>query len=406
MIRASALSYAIVFILLVGLICSSLIFINAAQKKIEFHYTTDEHLLLDSYSALQFGIQTLEAGDSTLLVHPFGDTSVVKCLNWGGLSVFSTRTFKFNKEKRRSVVVGFTGKNKTCLFLPGNSGGLKIAGNTVLEGDIVVPNKQIETAYLSGKFFTGNKLYSGDLLDGSTQLPELNHATLDFNYKTLITGLKPLTFHPLDSNYSFQQQTSYYQSVTPLILDKNISGNVIIHSFDSIFVSSKSKLNNVILIAPKIRFESGFKGSVQAIATQSICLEKNVQLNFPSYLLLNEVDQSFQGTQPHIIVEEESSVLGGILITLQQFNSQFPPLLRTSTNCTIAGIVYNMGVSEISGNFIGSVYSNSFRLNYGGQYTNHLMDVMISSKRLPANFSFPKWLKDHETFVPKIIQWQ
>jgi len=406
MIKGSSLSYAIVFILLIGLICSSLIFINATQKKIEFHFTTDEHLLLDSYSALQFGIHSLDLGDSTLLVHPFGDSSEIKCVSWGSLSVFSTRTFKQNKEKKRSAIVGLTGFKPLCLFLSGNSGGLKIAGKTILEGDIIVPNKQIETAYLSGKLYTENKLYSGDLLPGNTQLPELSKEFLNFKFTTITKGLTAQSFQQKDSSYSFQNRTTYYQSVTPITLLKRYEGNVVIHSFDSIFVSAKSNLNNVILIAPRIRFETGFKGSVQVIATESIYLEKKVQLTFPSYLMINETDIPLRDKSAQITLDEECLLIGGILMTTERFDFRLPPTLKTSPNCTIGGMVYNVGTSELAGNFIGSVYTSRLTLHYGGgEYTNHLLDVLISSKKVPDGFCYPAWLKEEQKLTKKIIRW-
>lgn len=406
MIKASALSYAIVFILLVGLICSSLIFINTTQKRVEFHYTTDEHLLLDSYSALQFGIQALAPGDSTVMVHPFGDSSEVKCRNWGSLTVYSTRTFKNKKEKRRSAVVGLTGRNPVALFLAGNSGGLKIAGETILEGDIVVPNKQIETAYLSGKLFTRNKYYSGDLLEQNPQLPELRENVINYDYHTITQGLKAENYLPKDSSYSFHKKTTYYQSIGAITIENALSGNVIIHSFDSILVTAKAKLKDVILVAPKIRFETTFKGTVQAIATHAITLEKNVQLQFPSYLMLAEKSSLLRNASAAITVGEESTVLGGILITTEDFDFRLPPKLKTENNCTVAGIVYNVGVSELAGNFIGSVYTKSLLLRYGGgEYSNHLLDVLISSKRIPPGFCYPNWLKDNEKLTNKLIRW-
>ena len=406
MIKASALSYAIVFILLVGLICSSLIFINATQKKVEFHYTTDEHLLLDSYSALQFGIQTLAPGDSTILVHPFGDSSEVKCINWGSLTVYSTRTYKNKKEKRRSAVVGLAGKSQIALFLAGNSGGLKIAGETILEGDIVVPNKQIETAYLSGKLFTRNKYYSGDLLEQKPQLPELRENVINYDYHTITKDLNAENYLSKDSSFSFHKKTVYYQSTAAIIIENALRGNVIIHSFDSILVTTKAKLDNVILIAPRIRFETGFKGTVQAIATHGITLEKNAQLEFPSYLMLTEKSGLLKTTSPTVTIGEESSVIGGILITTEDYDFRLPPRLKTENNCTVAGIVYNVGVSELSGNFIGSVYTKSLLLRYGGgEYSNHLLDVLISSRRIPSGFCYPNWLKNNEKLTNKLIRW-
>src|SRR5687767_14346479 len=103
MIRAAALSYAIVFSLLVGLICSGVLFIAATQKKIEVLQTNKEYVLFDSYSAVRYGMYVLAPGDSTQYIHSSGDTSEVKHLKWGAFSMICSTTHKFPLAKRRSA---------------------------------------------------------------------------------------------------------------------------------------------------------------------------------------------------------------------------------------------------------------------------------------------------------------
>ncbi|MFH6996253.1 hypothetical protein ACHRWY_27650, partial [Flavobacterium sp. FlaQc-48] len=61
-------------------------------------------------------------------------------------------------------------------------------------------------------------------------------------------------------------------------------GNFILRSEDSIRVKKNTVLEDVILIAPKITFEEGFKGTVQAFASKGIELEEKVTLKYPSVI--------------------------------------------------------------------------------------------------------------------------
>lgn len=409
MIRAAALSYAIIFALLIGLICSGIIFITGTQKKIEIIQTNKEHILLDSYSAIQYANVKLTIGDSAQIIHPSGDTSIVKRKAWGALTVLSTVTRKNALVKTRVALVGAKSSEKLpCLYLPGNSSSvLKLAGTTKIEGIAYVPDKKIESAYLSGKNYMNSEMISGEIRTAENFMPALNQQVENLSFQEFIKGLIAQEFKYIDSNYSFFSQTTYYREMAPIILENKVKGNVIIHSFDSILVRSTAQLENVILVAPVVHFESGFQGSVQVFSAEHIRLESKVNLMYPSTLVLNEIELKQENLRRFIEIGEESKVLGGVLMTTQSYDFRKLPFLSLFEKSLVAGLVYNSGVSEIRGTIIGSLYTGSLSLNYGGGgYGNHLLDCYISSTKLPEAFCIPLWLKgmeaDNET---RIITW-
>jgi hypothetical protein len=409
MIRAAALSYAIIFALLIGLICSGIIFITGTQKKIEIIQTNKEHVLLDSYSAIQYANVNLTIGDSAQIIHRSGDTSIVKRKAWGALMVLSTETRKNTLVKRRVALVGaMSSKKLPCLYLPGNSSSvLKLAGTTKIEGTAYVPEKKIEAAYLSGKYYVNPEMISGEIRMAESFMPALNQQFSNLSFQEFTKGLKAQEFKRQDSNYSFFSQTTYYREMEPIILENRVKGNVIIHSFDSILVRSTAQLENIILVAPVVHFESGFQGSVQVFSAEHIRLEPKVNLIYPSTLVLNEIELKQENQRRFIEIGEESKVLGGILMTTQSYDFRKPPFLNLFEKSLVAGLVYNSGVSEIRGTVIGSLYTSSLSLNYGGGgYGNHLLDCYISSWKLPESFCIPLWLKDMEAdSKTKIIEW-
>ncbi|ASS47978.1 MAG: hypothetical protein A3D31_01195 [Candidatus Fluviicola riflensis] len=407
MIRAAALSYAIVFSLLVGLICSGVIFISATQKKIEVLQTNKEHVLFDSYAAIRYGMFVVPPGDSVQYIHSSGDTSEVKHQQWGAFSMICTTTHKSPLNKRRAALVGMIqAPELPCLYLPGNSGGLKITGETKVEGKAFVPNGNVERAYIAGKNYPFDQLIFGSTEVAELGLPPLKKEWQNLLPADLVGATKPQRFIAKDSTYGFHNGITYFQQLEPIVITQAIRGNAIIHSFDSIFVSAKAQLTNVILMAPVVRFETGFTGSVQVLASERVICEKEVQLLYPSVIALNEQPLHNELTRRIIILEENAQVLGGILITSQSPDFRKLPFLELHKESVVGGLIYNSGETEAKGTIIGSLYT--FQLSVragGGSYGNHLVDAIISQKRLPDYFLLPGWLQAQERVQSKLITW-
>ncbi len=407
MIRAAALSYAIVFSLLVGLICSGVLFIASTQKRIEVLHNNKERVLFDSYAAVQYGMQHLSVDDSAQFIHANGDTSKIRRIRWGAFDMVTTQTFKGNQHKKRSALIGSKQVPQLpALYLPGNASGLKITGETRVEGVAFLPNARVERAYIAGKNYAYDEMIFGETKTAETALPALREEWFDIDAQDFTANLPHLPYLAKDSNYSFHNGTTCYETIEPIAIANNIAGNVIIHSFDSIVVLSEAKLENVILIAPVIHFQEGFSGSVQAIAHERIHCGKNVQLLYPSVLLLNELLLKHPLSRRHILLEEGAMVLGGVLVTTQQYDYRKPPFLEIRKDATIAGLVYNGGETEIFGTVIGSLYTNQLIARVGGgSYGNHLVDALISQTDLPADFLMPLWLEEQSKVQSKVLAW-
>ncbi|NRA13352.1 MAG: hypothetical protein HRT57_15505, partial [Crocinitomicaceae bacterium] len=206
-----------------------------------------------------------------------------------------------------------------------------------------------------------------------------------------------------DSNYSFTEKTSLFTQGEAFTITHRLKGNIIIHSATAIVISESAQLENVILMAPSIRFEKGFKGSVQAIARHEIICEENVRLKYPSSLIINELNGMTNAEQSAIRIGKNAYVLGGVLLISKKSNFRKPLLLEVLEG-TIAGLVYNQGETELRGKIIGSLYTNKFTLHAGGGiYGDHLLDATISSEQLPEDFIMPNWLMDVKSTKPILL---
>ena len=403
-LHASALGYAISFLFLVGLIGTGVLFISAANKRLEFHYALKEHILVDNYIALQIGVG-MDASKTKTIVHVAGDTSQITVKNWGMFQMVIAKTYHKNIHQISTALVGVSiTKELPALYIPENNQVLRLAGDTKLEGIVSVSERGVDRANLAGRSYINQQLIYGKLTTSGRYLPKLKPIYQNVGYADFIpTTHKTERIH-IDSVYSFDTLTSLYSSMEPIFLQNNIEGNIIIHSFDSIVVSSNARLTNVLLIAPKVRFEKNAKSNVQVIASKSIVCEEGVRLSYPSILMLNEQNAEVTGSNHQVLLQANSQVLGGILMVSQNSNFRKPMQLKISPNALVAGLVYTTGESEIRGSVIGHLYTNALRLFSGGSDNmHHLLDCTISSKKLPPYFLMPNWLEEVDRGKQKII---
>jgi len=401
-IKSSALGYAISFLLLIGLICSGVLFISSANKRLEMNYLLNDHMLLNNYLGLKYGARSNSIGQETL-VHTSGDTSSILIKNWGAFRVVVSRTKHKTRFVERSAIVGYSiDQNRPALYLPNQRNVLKLCGASKLEGTVYLSDRGLERGNISGKSFQGEKLLLGEKKKSDKNLPSINSENLNFEFKNLIKKGVRIELPQTDTVFSFTNQTRFINETESISIHSSIKGNCIIHSFDSIFVSSKAVLENVILIAPIVFFESSFKGSVQVIAEKRVTCQSEVFLKYPSTIVL--IEKSSDGTRENgIFLEENSKVIGGVLLMSESPNFRKPIQLRIE-KAIVGGIVYNQGETELNGKIIGSIYTSKFTLNTGaGQYSNYLLDATISSKQLPSGFIAPVWLKEEVKQQAKII---
>lgn len=405
MIRASAISYAIVFALFIGLLASSVFFIFSTQKRIEISHTGQEQLLLDSYQGIQLGLQKVKVNDSLQFIHLSGDTSIIHKSIWGSYFLVTSKTYKNQRSITRSALIGSEFEESLpSLVVRNGSDGLRICGETYIEGTAFLPNKRVELAYIGGKNYSNSQLVYGEIQDIKELKLNLSRIFENVTPKDFTGNRIPKSFDYKDTTVSFLEKGIYYQSLDAIQLRSKLEGKIIVQSFDSLVIYREAKLNNVILIAPKIYIKQGFRGNLQAYASECIVLEDSVTLSYPSTLILNEQNSSTTNHMHSISLGCNSSVLGGVLLTTQHYDFRKQPKLTIQKDALVAGIVFNCGITEIYGSIIGSLNTaETLTITGGGSYTNHLLDAIISTKRLPRDFTCPAWLELSNHSRKKII---
>lgn len=401
LIPASALGYAISFLLLIALIGAGVLFVSSANKRLQVNFEIQEHMLLNNYLGLKYGASKVETG-TMQLVYSSGDTSDITVRNWGAYRVVVSQTKHGQRKVNKSAIVGDASDFRyPTVYLPNQRQKLKLCGETKIEGLAMIPERSLERGYIAGKNYSLDKLLYGEEQISDKQLPKLKDKIIPTLEDIVLNSIKidPLD---VDSSFSFTEATRLVSTVEELFVSNKLKGNLILHSFQKITIGTDAVLENVILMAPEVQFEKGFSGSVQVVANRRIVCEEGVTLSYPSALMLSELEFN-NAEQNGIFLAPRTQVIGGILLASNAPNFRRPVQLVID-EAVVGGLVYNVGETELRGKLIGSLYTNSFSLNVGGgQYVNYLLDATLSKEMLPKDFVYPKWIDLEESSNPKII---
>jgi hypothetical protein len=296
-----------------------------------------------------------------------------------------------------------------ALFMPDEGRFLSLSGKTELKGTCYLPGKTARVASIEGQQYIYKNLVFGEIKKSPPVLPEINQDILSFAAGYLNEGLSrndsTINIESLDSNH-FENS---FKNKTVIINTQNVNslsgysfyGNIIIWSSLPLVVEESSKLDDVILFAPKILIKSGFKGIFQAYAIQSITIEKDCVLGFPSQLCVIQSESRYDPSDSlTITLAKGSRLVGGAIIKSAGLTS----FIKIDKEASITGQVYCPGIVELQGEVIGSLYTRTFYLGTSrARYYNHLLNTRIDFNSLSKYFVGIDLLKE----IPKksIIKW-
>jgi hypothetical protein len=383
MIKAHSLLYAIYICLIVSIICGALLYFSNLYNQLNLYYNLQEELYIQNQSVVNFAL-----GNKTVVTEIEKDENSgieggYETKSYGLLSLVLAKSYISNDTVSSVHFVGARNLDKNAIYLTNLSKALYYSGKVKLVGNNQLPYTFIETSYINNSL---NQLVTeGKTTISEPQLPEINA-----DFKKIFQGLKSEAVKltdvekPKDSLYynSFFNATKEIQ-VKSTLANIIFKGNFILRSDDSIRVKKNTVLEDVILIAPKITFEEGFKGTVQAFATKGIELEEKVTLNYPSVICIyNE-----SADESKIKIKKECHITGAVVLFGNTNNLIDKNTIEIDENGLLFGDLYCSGKLMLKSNVYGSVYTNRFFLKTSSStYENMISDIEINTGKRPDYF--------------------
>ncbi len=317
---------------------------------------------------------------------------------WG---VFEKRTVltshKSTNYSKTALIGGKDDEELPALYVNDHQRPVILVGNAKITGTAFLPEKGLKRGNISGNSYNRSQLLYGRSMKSNSILPNLypeleNHVNRLAN-KSYVPKGEYLNELPTEGiQNSFEAETLVYKDRVIQLKNIVLTGNIIIIADYKIIVEPSARLKDVLLIAPEIVIQNGVNGAFQAIATESIQVGKNCNLEYPTALLVNKkyavaaVEQEGQSQfnqTSSIYLDSNTNVNGMVMVLDEAKTRQYIPELKIETNTIVNGEVYCTKNVELKGTVNGMVSTDGFiALENGSVYQNHINNGTINSENL------------------------
>ena len=357
-------------------------FYKGANQSVLIHnYNSTLQVIQANAKQFDFGTHRIDLfGNQT-------DSVQIERKQWGLLDLWGIEVWKHQQRmSKRFVAAQQQRKDSLAIYLSGSNGGLSLCGKTVIKGDAVLPNQGVKRAYIEGKNFNGSRLIQGRVAKNERQKVFVSAPLKKRMGKWMRLGGATLETIPVGSlTRLFNSQGSIdsipiYRSNSQVHLSgtSTLKWSIVVSSTEIVVGGSSAEY--CIFIAPKITVRSGFVGNIQCFASESIHLQKDVELSYPSNVVLLS-----SGKNDEIVLDEGSKIDGAVLIaTVAPKTVQNWPKLKVHPTSEIWGSAVIEGKTELQGTIVGTIETKLFTLKTpSSSYENHLLDATIDRLSLP-----------------------
>ncbi|MXV50383.1 hypothetical protein GS399_05310 [Pedobacter sp. HMF7647] len=389
MIKASALYLVIVISFMLTLILSSIIaaafyFRLRSQQDIRYvRLAANLHSAVALVTSSDFKEDSLGTG---LDLFDRGADSIWVAKNaWGVFDLAAVKSFQQRDTLQRVFLLGRKPNAGQVLYLADENRPLSVSGDTRITGEALLPKSGIRQAYVEGRPFSGKNPVEGRIRESKPELPPLQAEMLKRVERLFL--LKGNKFTGRDSVLN-----SFFQDARVLQFDKDrpfprgfsAQGRLILVSDTVLHVDRDARLENVILIAPAVVIEGGFRGSAQFFVKDSLVTGAGCVFDYPSAFVLYKDTERLP--QPKLELGR-NSVFNGLLVSYEKKHSELQTLISLGKGSLVRGEVYATGFLKMEKplEVDGQLTCRRFLIQTPSTlYENYLLDVVLNRRKLSA----------------------
>lgn len=335
---------------------------------------------------------------------------------WGGYQIVkATIIFKTDTINRIALIGNsYKGDSLISLYLQDKNNYLTFSGTSKVTGNCHLPAMGYQNSLASVNNKIAEPIVNGEIEVSDKRLPQISSVYRDQNYASLLEQFIGLIntvnygdFASTDTiNQPFSNPTlNLINTNSDIRISNCLSGNIKIISSNPVVLSKEAQLNNIIVYAPTIVVEKGFIGSVQLFATDSLRVESDCQLTFPSFVAIIPHPTKKFTRNRYLIIDSLTAISGGIvaLSPIKINDDNKVSKLMVNKKSSVTGQIYCEGDLQLKGKVVGSVFASSlFITSEWGEIGNILENTEINSKSIPNTFVFPDLLPSSHK---KIVTW-
>jgi len=342
------------------------------QNYTAFHIQKQSRMDLNSATALYMCDSAIMRGaDSvSILLYDDGEAPIsLERRQWGLYEMIAIGHSKDDPFRRRYMM----GRKAECdknaaLWLCDRNRALSLAGNASISGLVYIPLNGINYIEVTGEPYHGTPIENDMLRLSGRSLPSVSEnvwAYLD-SLESLSAGSYDFRNVPGGGKYlSFDEPTAKVHCDIPGATEFNLNGNVILYG-NSITISGRSKIRDILIHAGTVTIESGFRGSAQIFCTDSVRIQSGVTLEYPSGIFLNST-----GEDPCVTIKNGSSIDGYVAVyDGDRYDYALEhPCLKLEQGTNVRGLVYMDGSCDMAGSIKGAAYIKDCFYQEDGAYT-------------------------------------
>jgi len=405
-LKAGALHLTLFIVVVIALLLSAFILLVHTHKKFQVQTDFLVEAARNTNKGFNYAFKNSAPLNDTLQVQlrevPDRTVKIYRDY-WGVIERVTSVSQTKNKRFTKTALIGAkqNENNRTALYVQDNNKPLVVVGNTKIEGIAYVPKQGVKAGNISGQSYHGYQLIYGQTRT-SNKLPKIAIEIISQikSFENQISKIPQTQFMEFKDGESYKN--SFKKPVKVMFSNSTINlnsiqltGHILVQSKTRIVVEATSVLKDVVLIAPEIEIKNNVKGYFQAIASKNIRVASNVQLNYPSALVLNEKQLGYQhGTTnnnyletPSISIEENAVIKGLVLFLGEEKPNNYKVQIELNENATLYGELYCNQNTELKGTVYGTVFSNNFIANQSGSvYQNHIYNGNIIINKLPEEY--------------------
>jgi hypothetical protein len=403
-LKGGALYVAIIISILISIILS--LFIVVAYFNIQSIQSQNSLMQLQlsmesGFEIAQSSYYNINSGNSWQKLPYNNDSVMVKKMPWGCFTLIDVKAKNAHFNLHKTGLFGIAASRDTALMVAEQNRPIGLAGKIKFNALCYLPKAGVKSAYIEGTSFSDLNAVRPYVRQAPPYIPEIDETYLK-NIEQSQSDLNLYTdslisFIPDVLNQSFKQKTAVIQQGSVSLNSQILSGNIKVIASDLITIENNCQLDNILLIARKVIFKKGFKGTVHVIAKDSIVTEDECEFNYPSSFCVysNFTNLNLNQAVRGIFFGMQCKFKGGLLAANNKAGSS-RMMIKLNQQFELIGSMYSSDYADAQGNLYGSVFCRTLLLQTpSGVYENHLLNCMIDPKRYGVNLSVPGW------FTPK-----
>ncbi|MCC8427246.1 hypothetical protein [Mucilaginibacter sp. UR6-11] len=342
------------------------------------------------------------------------DSVSLKKTAWGLYDVGLSKSFiqKDSLYKAFLIANAIDSTKWAALYIIDEDRPLSVSGKTILKGDVYIAKAGVKGAYVDNKGYQGDKrLVQGKILNSNKELPSLNAGRLKrieqyFSQSGSINN-DILRKDTLNNSFLTETYTARFGKKVETLQNINLNGNIILFSDTTLTIENTAHLDNIMIFAKAIVVKSGFKGTCQLFATDSVSIGRDCVFNYPSSISVSRFQQS-KTRSPMLLNVGENTSISGVLFTYDKYyDREKQALIDLGKNAAITGQVYSQGMLGLKDGIVikGSVFTNRFLYQSSfTRYENYIINTTINSTAL-SPYYLGSDLIPVSAGEKKILQW-